>query len=90
MKSVQEAKIAIVGAGAMGQGIAQIAALAGLEVKLLDIDSAVSAKAIASLGKVLDKLAAKGKLTDEQAQAALRRINAEDSVGGIAECDLVI
>jgi 3-hydroxybutyryl-CoA dehydrogenase len=90
MKNVQDAKIAIVGAGAMGQGIAQIAALAGLEVKLLDIDSAASAKAIDSIGNVLDKLAGKGKLTTEQSHAARGRIKAEVSVGGLADCDLVI
>ena len=90
MKNVQDAKIGIVGAGAMGQGIAQIAAVAGLEVRLMDIDTAASARAIAAIGAMLDKLAAKGKLTSEQAQAALRRIQPVDSVGGLSDCDLVI
>lgn len=90
MKNVKDAKIAIVGAGAMGQGIAQIAAIAGLEVKLLDIDSGASAKAIDAIGSMLGKLAAKGKMTTEQAEAARRRINAEVSVAGLADCDLVI
>jgi len=90
MKNVQDAKIGIVGAGAMGQGIAQIAAVAGLEVRLMDIDTAASARAIAAVGAMLDKLAAKGKLTAEQAQAALRRLQSVDSVGALADCDLVV
>jgi len=90
MKNVEDAKIGIAGAGAMGQGIAQIAAVAGLEVRLMDIDAAASARAIAAIGTMLDKLAAKGKLTSGQAQAALRRIQPEDSVDGLADCDLVV
>jgi 3-hydroxybutyryl-CoA dehydrogenase len=71
----------------MGQGIAQIAAAAGLEVRLMDVDAPASARAVTAIGAVLDKLAEKGKLTSEQAQAALRRIQPEDSVGGLADCD---
>lgn len=90
MKNAQDAKIGIVGAGAMGQGIAQIAAMAGLEVRLMDVDSAASRRAIAAIGAILDKLAAKGKLSLEQAQEVLRRIHPEDSVGGLSDCDLVV
>jgi 3-hydroxybutyryl-CoA dehydrogenase len=90
MKNVQAAKIGIVGAGAMGQGIAQIAAVAGLEVRLMDIDTAASARAITAISTILDKLVAKGKLSPEQVQTALRRIHPESSVGGLADCDLVI
>jgi 3-hydroxyacyl-CoA dehydrogenase len=78
MKNAQDAKIGIVGAGAMGQGIAQIAAIAGLEVRLMDVDSAASGRAIAAIGAILDKLAAKGKLRSEQAQEALCRIHPEE------------
>ncbi|WP_235008091.1 3-hydroxyacyl-CoA dehydrogenase NAD-binding domain-containing protein, partial [Caballeronia humi] len=90
MKSVQDVKIGVVGAGAMGQGIAQIAVVAGLEVRLMDIDTAASARAIVAIGAMLDKLAIKGKLTLEQAQAALRRIQPAVAVGALADCDLVV
>lgn len=90
MKNAQDAKIGIVGAGAMGQGIAQIAAMAGLEVRMMDVDSAASRRAIAAIGAIFDKLAAKGKLSPEQAQEVLRRIHPEDSVGGLSDCDLVV
>jgi 3-hydroxybutyryl-CoA dehydrogenase len=90
MKNVQAAKIGIVGAGAMGRGIAQIAAVAGLEVRLMDIDTAASARAITAISTILDKLVAKGKLSPEQVQTALRRIHPQSSVGELADCDLVI
>ncbi|SOE91439.1 3-hydroxyacyl-CoA dehydrogenase [Caballeronia arationis] len=90
MRNVQDAKIGIVGAGAMGQGIAQVAAVAGLEVRLMDIDTAAAARAIAAVGVMLDKLAAKGKLTSDQAQAALGRIQPVDLIGGLSDCDLVV
>ncbi|MGY6257237.1 3-hydroxyacyl-CoA dehydrogenase [Paraburkholderia caledonica] len=90
MKDVQDAKIGIVGAGAMGQGIAQIAAMAGLEVRLMDVNPAASGRAVAAIGSILDKLAAKGKLSSEQAQEALHRIHPEDSIGALSDCDLVV
>jgi 3-hydroxybutyryl-CoA dehydrogenase len=90
MKNVQYTKIGIVGAGAMGQGIAQIAAVAGLEVRLMDVDAAASARAVSALSAMLDKLAAKGKLSPEEAQAALLRIRREDHVAALSDCDLVI
>lgn len=90
MKNVQHAKIGIVGAGAMGQGIAQIAAVAGLEVRLIDVDPAASARAVAALGAMLEKLAAKGKLPSEQAQAALRRIQTDGCVDALSDCDVVV
>ncbi|MCP2091632.1 UNVERIFIED_ORG: 3-hydroxyacyl-CoA dehydrogenase [Paraburkholderia sediminicola] len=74
MQDVQEPLIGIVGAGAMGQGIAQIAAVAGLKVRLMDGDAAASSRAIAAIDNMLQKLSAKGKLTPEQAREALRRI----------------
>jgi len=52
MRNVQEANIGIVGAGAMGQGIAQTAALAGLCVQLLDVEPAASARALSALGAI--------------------------------------
>ena len=90
MKPTQDAVIGIVGAGAMGQGIAQIAAVAGLEVRLIDIDATASARARAAIGVIFEKLATKGKLTSEQAQAALNRIRPGSSVTELADCDLVV
>lgn len=90
MRDFQNPRIGIVGSGAMGQGIAQIAAVAGLKVRLMDMDPAASSRAIAAIDSMLKKLATKGKLTPAQAKEALGRISAEDSVGALADCDLVI
>ncbi|WP_454875415.1 3-hydroxyacyl-CoA dehydrogenase [Paraburkholderia xenovorans] len=90
MRDLQNPQIGIVGAGAMGQGIAQIAAVAGLKVRLMDMDPAASSRAIAAIDSMLQKLATKGKLTPAQAQEALGRISSEDSVRALADCDLVI
>ena len=90
MRDFQNPRIGIVGSGAMGQGIAQIAAVAGLKVRLMDMDPAASSRAIAAIDSMLKKLPTKGKLTPAQAKEALGRISAEDSVGALADCDLVI
>jgi 3-hydroxybutyryl-CoA dehydrogenase len=90
MRSIEDAIIGIVGAGAMGQGIAQIAALAGHDVRLMDIDAAACTRAIATLRGVLERLSAKGKLDECEAQRALQRIRPVSAVTELADCDLVV
>ena len=58
-----QSPIAVIGTGAMGAGIAQVAAQAGHVVKLLDNRPGAAAKAIAGIQAQFDKMAAKGKLT---------------------------
>jgi len=55
--------IGVVGAGTMGHGIAQVAAQAGLAVTMVDVAPAALERGIAGIGKSLDRLIAKGKLT---------------------------
>src|SRR5471032_1275899 len=90
MMNIEKVKIGIVGAGAMGQGIAQIAAIAGFQVRLMDIDVAASTRAVGAIEAMLSKLASKGKLTSDEAHASLQRIHPENSVGALRDCDLVI
>ena len=59
-------KIAIIGTGIMGMGIAQIAAQAGVEVLLYDVRIGAAHSARQTLKQTLEKLTAKGKLTDAQ------------------------
>jgi 3-hydroxybutyryl-CoA dehydrogenase len=66
--------VAVIGAGAMGSGIAQIAAVAGHPVKLLDAREGAAASAIQRHRTQLNKLADKGRLTLEAAQAAGARL----------------
>lgn len=84
------APIGIVGAGVMGIGIAQIAALAGHPVKLLDAREGAAAASIAKLADTLAGLVSKGKLAAESRAAALARLQAVGSVAELAGCALVV
>ena len=68
MKTIQT--VGVAGAGAMGRGIAQIAAQAGLRVKLFDTNPAALNSARDSLTNTWTMLASKGKMTEEQAHEA--------------------
>ncbi|HCP79125.1 MAG TPA: 3-hydroxyacyl-CoA dehydrogenase, partial [Pusillimonas sp.] len=82
--------IGIVGAGAMGKGIVQIAAQAGLTVKLFDVSSQAVEAACTSLQQTWDKLSAKGKFTPEQVKAAMANVVACDSLEAMSDADLVV
>jgi predicted homoserine dehydrogenase-like protein len=82
--------VGIVGAGAMGRGIAQIAAQAGSHVKLFDIQDGAASKARESLELQWDKLLEKSKITATQASDYKQRVQATDTLQDLADCDLVI
>jgi 3-hydroxybutyryl-CoA dehydrogenase len=82
-------KIGVVGAGTMGQGIAQVAALHGFDVILFDIDSNVLEKAHQNIVKNLNKGIEKGKLNESQKIAALNRILLTDQFDQLV-VDLVV
>jgi len=82
--------IGVVGAGAMGRGIAQIAAQAGSTVKLYDTSAPAIEQAIASLSAQWHKLADKGKLTPEQVQTYIARLQAATKLSSLADCQLVV
>jgi 3-hydroxybutyryl-CoA dehydrogenase len=82
--------IGIIGSGAMGAGIAQVVATAGHQVHLLDQNAAALDKAQASIAASLRKLAEKGKLTTEAAEAAIARLHPTAGMQDFADCGLVI
>lgn len=82
--------LGIVGAGAMGRGIAQIAAQAGLRVKLYDTNAKAVQAALDTLRETLDKLAAKGKIDAAAVDATMGRLHACAALEDLADCDLVI
>jgi 3-hydroxybutyryl-CoA dehydrogenase len=82
--------VAVVGAGAMGAGIAQVAAVAGHPVRLLDNRPGAAEQAVAGIRAQLAKLADKGKMSAEAAQAASDRLSAVDSSAELAGCGLVV
>jgi 3-hydroxybutyryl-CoA dehydrogenase len=82
--------VGIVGSGAMGRGIAQIAALGGLTVRLFDTNPQAVLAARDYLSDTLNKLVEKGKLQEADAHAALARIQAAGFTSELADCDVVI
>ncbi len=85
----RESIVGVVGAGAMGAGIAQVAAQAGHRVLLADAQQGAVARALASIGKDLRTQAARGRLSAADADAALARIQ-PGPLDGFARCRLVV
>lgn len=84
-------KVAVIGAGTMGHGIAQVAALAGCSVAIRDVDPKQLEKALAGIQKSLDKAVEKGKATSEQRAAALALVRVETDLGrAVSDADLVV
>jgi len=82
--------IAVIGAGTMGNGIAQVCATYGYQVTLIDVVPEQLDLAMASIKKSVEKLHSKGRLTDEQREAALANITTATEIGAAAGADLVI
>jgi 3-hydroxybutyryl-CoA dehydrogenase len=83
-------RVGVVGAGLMGHGIAQVAAQAGLEVVLREVDDATLAKGIAKIEKQLARAVEKGRSEQSEADAVRARIQGTTDYADLAECDLVI
>jgi len=82
--------IGIVGAGHMGCGIAHVAALAGFDVVITDIDAEILAQGLASVTRNLDRQIRRGAVDGDQRDAILRRISSSTRVKDHAACELVI
>jgi 3-hydroxybutyryl-CoA dehydrogenase len=82
--------IGVIGAGQMGRGIAQVAAQAGLDVILLDANLEMAQKATERLGRALDRLVAKEKMTVAQKAETLARITPRSDYDDLAPCDFVV
>jgi 3-hydroxybutyryl-CoA dehydrogenase len=87
---MQQITIGIIGSGAMGAGIAQVVATAGHPVRLLDQNAAALEKATTSIAASLRRLAEKGKLTAEAAEAAVACLHPTETMADFADCGLVI
>ncbi len=83
-------RIAVVGAGLMGGGIAQVSAVAGHDVILQDVSTESVARGRDAIAASLTKFAEKGRLTGEQAQAALERIVTVTDLEAVADADIVV
>ena len=83
-------KIGIVGAGAMGSGIAQIAAQIGCTVVMQDVTDEFVKKGVASIGKFMTKGIERGKVTEEQKSEVLNRISGTTRIEDLKDADFVI
>ncbi|MGE8405573.1 MAG: 3-hydroxybutyryl-CoA dehydrogenase [Pseudomonas sp.] len=82
--------IAVIGAGTMGNGIAQVCAVAGYQVTLIDVSDAALERGVATLRKNLDRQVSKQTLDAEQAQAAVARIRTSTDYAQLQDAQLVI
>ncbi|MDX3073210.1 3-hydroxyacyl-CoA dehydrogenase family protein [Streptomyces sp. NPDC088354] len=83
-------KLAVVGAGLMGSGIAQVSAQAGYEVVLRDITDEALARGLSGIEASYERFVAKGKLSAEDAAASLGRITTTTDLDAAAEADIVV
>jgi 3-hydroxybutyryl-CoA dehydrogenase len=83
-------RLGVIGAGQMGAGIAHVAATSGIAVTMLDVAQSQLDKAVATIGKNMDRQVQKGALTEADRDAALARIARTTDNKAFAECDLVI
>ena len=83
-------KIGIIGAGAMGSGIAQVAATAGHDVLLYDTNPEALHQSGVKLLKILNRLVEKGRMDDPTAKAIFGRIYRVEQLSAFNECDLII
>jgi len=89
-KSSLPGRIAVIGAGTMGNGIAQTFATCGVETHLVDIDKSYVEKGMAAIDKSLGRFVKKEKMTADEAGSILARIDPSTDMGVLAGADLVI
>lgn len=82
--------VGIIGAGTMGNGIAQICAANGLKVVMVDISDAAVSRGIATVGGSLERLVKKEKMSAADRDATLKRITGTTDRAKLSDCDLVI
>ncbi len=83
-------QIGVVGAGQMGQGIAQTAAQSGFQVVVADVSLESARKGVEKIASQLDKLVAKQKISSDQMAAVMRNLSAVGTLRELASCDLII
>jgi 3-hydroxybutyryl-CoA dehydrogenase len=83
-------RIAVIGAGTMGNGIAQACAAAGVDVVMIDVAQAALDRGVAAIGASLDRLQKKDKITAAARDAALARVTASTDYAALAGANLVI
>jgi 3-hydroxybutyryl-CoA dehydrogenase len=83
-------RVAVIGAGLMGSGIAQVSAVAGLDVTMRDISDQALRRGLDGIEKSLARFAGKGRISEQDVQAALGRIRTTTDLEAAAEADMVV
>ena len=83
-------RVAVVGAGTMGNGIAHVCALAGLEVVLVDSDPGALDRGVATIGRNLERQQSRGKISAEERRRALDRIERATALERAGDAGLVV
>ncbi|NNE67351.1 MAG: 3-hydroxybutyryl-CoA dehydrogenase [Pyrinomonadaceae bacterium] len=83
-------KFGVIGAGTMGNGIAQTAASKGFEVVICDIDEGLLDRGLASIGKSLDRFVKKEKISEEDKTGILAKISTTTSLSDLSDCTLIV
>ena len=89
--SAQIKKVTVIGSGTMGNGICHVFAQNGFDVYMMDINQGALDKALATIGKNMDRQVAKGSITEEAKQEAVSRIKTfTDMAAAVKDADLVV
>lgn len=83
-------QLGIVGTGAMGTGIAQLAVLSKIDVQLYDVNDTLLRRSTVRINANLRKMVSLGKLSQEEVQASMERIRTRTSLPDLSHCDLII
>src|SRR3954451_23823525 len=83
-------RLAVIGSGLMGSGIAQVSAQAGWQVTMRDIDEASLDRGLTAIRESLGRFAAKGKISAEDVEATLGRITTTVDLDAAADADVVV
>ncbi|MCB0357238.1 MAG: 3-hydroxybutyryl-CoA dehydrogenase [Bdellovibrionales bacterium] len=83
-------KVGVVGAGQMGNGIAQVVAMKGIEVIMMDVQSSALEKGLATVDKSCERLIKKEQMTAEEKKLGLSRIKTTTSMKDLKDCDFVV
>ena len=89
-KAVKVDRIAIIGAGLMGRGIAQVAADRGIKITLLDMDENITKASVEDLDRTLEKMVSKGRWTKARKETVMRNIDWTTDYGELRNIPLVI